>query len=109
MMERPPDLDLGLDHRLWWFSWAPDRALNPQYAELPDVERFGAIIETPGPCWSSVHFRGPVQQALAARGVWPEHPSWEVVSWEPLTLAPSLLCRLCGDHGFIRDGRWVPA
>lgn len=28
---------------------------------------------------------------------------------EHLTLSPSLLCRTCGDHGFIRDGRWVPA
>jgi hypothetical protein len=28
---------------------------------------------------------------------------------EHLTIAPSLLCRTCGNHGFIRDGRWVPA
>ncbi len=34
---------------------------------------------------------------------------WTLVSREPLTLAPSLLCRACGDHGFIREGRWVPA
>jgi hypothetical protein len=26
-----------------------------------------------------------------------------------LTVAPSLLCRTCGNHGFIREGRWVPA
>lgn len=35
--------------------------------------------------------------------------SWQVESREPLTLSPSLLCRACGDHGFIRAGRWVPA
>ncbi len=34
---------------------------------------------------------------------------WAVESIEPLTLSPSLLCRLCGSHGFIRDGRWVEA
>ena len=34
---------------------------------------------------------------------------WEVVRLSPLTLQPSLLCRLCGHHGFIRDGLWVPA
>jgi hypothetical protein len=34
---------------------------------------------------------------------------WTLVSREPLTLSPSLLCRLCGHHGFIRDGKWVPA
>lgn len=34
---------------------------------------------------------------------------WTVLSDEPLTLSPSLLCKLCGHHGFIRDGKWVPA
>jgi hypothetical protein len=34
---------------------------------------------------------------------------WRVVSKEPLTISPSLLCRRCGHHGFIRAGRWVPA
>lgn len=27
----------------------------------------------------------------------------------PLTVDGSLLCTDCGDHGFIRDGRWVAA
>jgi hypothetical protein len=35
-------------------------------------------------------------------------PCWDVVSESPLTLAPSLLCRACGHHGFIRDGKWIP-
>lgn len=35
--------------------------------------------------------------------------TWTVESWEPLTLAPSLHCTHCGDHGFIRGGKWVPA
>lgn len=36
---------------------------------------------------------------------------WKVESWEPLTLSPSLLCmrKECGTHGFIREGKWVPA
>lgn len=34
---------------------------------------------------------------------------WDVVSTEPLTLSPSLLCLLCNSHGFIRDGKWVQA
>lgn len=33
-------------------------------------------------------------------------PKWQVESWDPLTLSPSLLCRICGNHGFIRNGRW---
>lgn len=36
-------------------------------------------------------------------------PAWELLQREPLTLGGSLLCRACGRHGFIRDGRWVPA
>lgn len=32
----------------------------------------------------------------------------ELVSADPLTISPSLLCR-CGDHGWLRDGRWIPA
>jgi hypothetical protein len=34
---------------------------------------------------------------------------WTVNSLEPLDLSPSLLCTICGNHGFIREGRWVPA
>lgn len=34
---------------------------------------------------------------------------WTVEQQDPLTLSPSLLCRGCGHHGWIRDGRWVPA
>lgn len=35
-----------------------------------------------------------------------------LVSAEPLHIEPSLLClpeNLCGLHGFVRDGVWVPA
>lgn len=34
---------------------------------------------------------------------------WDVLSENPLTLSPSLLCRTCGNHGFVREGKWVPA
>ena len=33
---------------------------------------------------------------------------WDVISLEPLTLSPSLLCRGCGHHGHIQNGRWEP-
>jgi hypothetical protein len=35
-------------------------------------------------------------------------PTWTLESRDPMTLSPSLLCG-CGHHGFIRDGKWVPA
>lgn len=42
---------------------------------------------------------------------------WQLLSREPLHVEPSLLCKapsgpngeLCGDHGWIRGGRWVAA
>lgn len=33
---------------------------------------------------------------------------WTLHSREPLHIEPSILCA-CGDHGWIRNGRWVPA
>jgi hypothetical protein len=33
----------------------------------------------------------------------------ELVSEDPLTVSPSLLCGRCGNHGFIRNGHWEPA
>ena len=54
------------------------------------------------PCQGSIMFDVPV---LAG---WPADRKWQVISWEPLTISPSLLCA-CGDHGFIREGKWVRA
>lgn len=42
-------------------------------------------------------------------GSMPPSHTWELISLSPLTIAPSLLCGACGDHGFIRDGKWIPA
>lgn len=36
-------------------------------------------------------------------------PNWTLVSMEPLHVEPSILCHSCGDHGFIWDGKWMPA
>ncbi len=33
---------------------------------------------------------------------------WTIVSEDPLTLSPSLLCTICKTHGYIRNGRWDP-
>lgn len=35
------------------------------------------------------------------------HTTWTVESFDPLTLSPSLLCTVCGHHGYIREGKWV--
>lgn len=113
----PSRLDLGFDHFGRWTCWEPDRELNPQYEGIPDVSRYGLIIDHPNPrtgdrCHSAVTFDTPTARILD-----PNRPKWAVESLEPLHLEPSILCRFtqaagepeCGDHGYIRNGRWVPA
>jgi hypothetical protein len=64
--------------------------------------------------WVAIHewhreggFYGAGFIPFTGRGEWAV--SWEVVQEEPLTLSPSLACRHCSHHGWIRDGKWVPA
>jgi hypothetical protein len=69
-----------------------------------DGVRTGLIMEHPRPdngetCNGAIDFE--------PHGT-PSH-SWKVESWDPLTLSPSLLCRLCGRHGFLRENKWVDA
>lgn len=99
---------LGHDHYGEYVQWDPDRTLNPQYADMPGVLRYAMLIHHKNPageaCAGMVTFASTTQ-----RKVEPNRPNvWQVESWEPLTISPSVLCS-CGDHGFIRDGRWLPA
>jgi hypothetical protein len=105
------DIDLGNDHWLTFTLWAPDRDLNPQFADLPDDPRAGAIIthkKADGTlCGGAVWFnRKILERAFSFGGE--IRRVWDVSSWEPLTCSPSLLCN-CGDHGFIQRGKWVRA
>lgn len=103
--------DLGHGHTASFFGWAPDRALNPQYDGIPDIDRAGLLVEHPDGlrpgerCKSAINFDLPEMHAAGLAA----HAVWQVESWDPLTLSPSLLCRRCGDHGFIRGGVWIPA
>lgn len=91
------DLDLGDGH---WLRWT-------QY----EGERVGGIIrhttdktET-GLCEGAFWLRGNAFNRVRAS----PHPEWDLSgSFEIPTLAPSFLCH-CGDHGFVRDGKWVRA
>ncbi len=101
------DLDLGNNHYLTFTSFAPDRILNPQYADLPDNDRIGGIIthrkQDGTICEGSIWF-----DCEQVRRCFSHHPRWEVVSWNPLTCSPSFLCH-CGNHGYIRNGKWEQA
>lgn len=81
--------DLGHGHRLKFYE--------------SDGQRAGALVLHPrkngaGWCFSGIGFNGVAGQTKG----------WTVEQVEPLTLSPSLHCRVCGDHGFIRNGQWVP-
>lgn len=107
MSDQP--IDLGHDHVIRFGEWDPDLELNPQCRDLADQlpARVSGIVSHKlpggGDCEGLITFDTPV-----ARRCFPDGPFWTVESREPLTLSPSLLCH-CGDHGYIRDGRWVPA
>jgi hypothetical protein len=108
-------LDLGGGCKLWFTVWDPDLGLNPELAQyagqLPVT--IGGIFGHPlrpgdpiafchdlGYCASSLTFDVPMAAVFGARAV------WQVESWEPLTLSPSVGCH-CGEHGYIRSGTWV--
>lgn len=65
---------------------------------------FHTNAETGGECVGGVMFDLP-----GVREAFPGSSLWTLVSADPLTLSPSLLCMICGHHGFISAGRWVPA
>ncbi len=47
---------------------------------------------------------------IAPRLTRPNEPGGhQILSTDPLHIEPSILCTSCGIHGWVRDGRWVPA
>src|SRR5690348_3902891 len=97
-------VDIGHGHAIYFLRFAPDRALNPQYKDIPDCDKAILHIDhpradgQPGMCASAATL------AVAPEVLKGDGPTWDVEAWEPLTLSPSLLCRQCGDHGFIKEG-----
>lgn len=101
---REDEHDLGDGHSFNWYV-DDDGAFgliehHPPGPDAPDGARM---------CGGYIAWRQPVSppgQSLAA--------NHQLVSGGPgdeasLTVAPSLACRSCPSHGFIRDGRWIPA
>jgi hypothetical protein len=87
-------LDIGGGHTLVLVT--PDGGTQPTGADVEHVTPDGKT------CTGWIAFDVPAQDWL------PAERKWQVQSWEPLTLSPSLACG-CGDHGFVREGRWVLA
>ena len=55
-----------------------------------------------------------VQEWATSQGFSREHylplgpDGWTLVSKDPLTITPSIMCGSCGLHGFFTNGQWVP-
>lgn len=102
--------DLGSGHSFSWLG-AHERT-TPYSTTWPDGvlhENLVGIIEwhttaSGGEsCGGSVLFEGADDDTT--------RPHWQVVSLDPLELAPSIQCTQagCGSHGYIRGGRWTEA
>lgn len=115
-MSRPgPEgsIDLGNGVYMRWLRFAPDRDLNPQYAEFSDNDKTGIIVghvhEDGEVCEGAVIFDTPENHRSGELG----RPLWQVETLDPLTISPSVLMSPdkggCGLHGFIRNGRWEGA
>ncbi|HSU34345.1 MAG TPA: hypothetical protein VLJ88_01670 [Propionibacteriaceae bacterium] len=79
------------------------------YTGEDDAVRIGLLDRHHKPDGTPCNGPGSVPFDVPENANTPDRARWQLVSVEPLTLSPSLLCQLCGDHGFIRDGKWVVA
>lgn len=99
-------IDLGSGFRAEWLPWSPDRSIPEnfkRYHDVQDIEKAMLLIKCP-------HGQGGIYpNTPEVRRVFPNNPLWDVISWEPLTLSPSIQRKECNCHGFIREGKWVPA
>lgn len=99
--------DIGSGVRISYYSWKPDRALNPHYANLPDADKAGIFVyhlhAQDDLCVSTAPFRIMQNEAIE-----PNRSMWDLHSLFPLHLEPSILQMRCGMHGHIREGRWQP-
>ena len=105
MREELTDLGNGVSAE-WW------NLTDPENVDGPGI--LGAIVEH-HICKNSEGepYEGQGLVAIDPR-VLKDSPHWtiqagEVGSFVGLTLSPSILCRNCGLHGYIRDGKWISA
>lgn len=114
------DLDLGDGH---WFAWSHQSAPGFGTPENPITD--SSPVDSRGPiggimyhlkddypagyCSGGITFDVPyLNPSFRTHADGAARPVWQVQSLDPLTISPSLLCH-CGDHGFIREGKWVRA
>ncbi len=87
-------IDLGHNHIATLVT--PEHGTHPTGMDVEHLTPDGK------PCTGWIALDVPEHERL------PVERKWQVESWEPITVSPSLLCG-CGDHGWVRAGKWVPA
>jgi len=98
---REDEFDLGNGHSFRWFSDADGV--------------FGLIEHHPKPTPDAPgNYCGGYIAWRQGEALPPDQPKHQLIAGGPgdedhLTVAPSLACRQCPSHGFIRDGKWVDA
>lgn len=84
-----PTFELDEDGvHVWWYHHCTHQGLQPD-------GRVGGGFEIT-----------EFEQTMLPRG---KEKCWTVMQRVPLTVAPSIECKACGTHGFIRNGAWVDA
>lgn len=108
--------DLGGDHWCHREYWLVDgSSVNyPRRAEIPEGavligvhERHHSLDPDKVGQWCGGYVRFTnVPEALLANERYGGQALHELVQADPLTISPSLGCRGCPSHGYIRDGAW---
>lgn len=89
-------VDLGDGHTLTFAQYEGEVSGCSIAHKRPDGSDCDGWIAFAGRAWARSFGAGQIA-------------TWTVESENPLTLSPSVLCRVCGDHGFVRAGRWEKA
>lgn len=106
IQELPETLVLGERRWLEWVTYGTDEVVGAieHHPRARATELGGHLQELDSDCQGAVFFN--------VQGVPPsvrDRQLWTVVSWQPLELSPSLHCLTCGNHGWIKGGKWIPA
>jgi hypothetical protein len=95
MTERD-EIDLGDNHTMIFSEYQGEKRVGANIVhQAADGSKCQGWISFEGRAWAN-SFNGSIA-------------TWKVEQDEPITLSPSIACRVCGDHGYVRDGKWVKA
>jgi hypothetical protein len=94
-------VDIGGGHSIKFVKYEgdPHAGLNDKHKRPDNGEPCMGFITFAGSTWAKEFTKDGVCSIEV----------WDVQSFNPLTMSPSLLCLACGDHGFIENGKWRKA